>query len=525
MRYRDTMSRPLAGGTRRDARWESGGWVNPQTGQGSLLDRHTRTQWTPPQDLPKFVVDGLMQYSGILRRLCWRPPYDCTREGFKLTTESEQQSAAIMRRFRKLTKIDGKFVSGLKITARAFQWARAYGGSLVVGLFDDGRHYREPLDLPSLRSVRGYRVLTRHEAHVVRWDERSLSSTLGQPEMWSVTIAGRASFMVHASRVIQVQGLALPEDVTVHRQGWGGSAIDLVYLAWRNWASTLEYLPELMTVLTQGVFKQKGLAAQMLAKGPDFVVKRYETLRKAMGVLGEIAIDAEYEDYEIKQRGVNGAADLLDPLVEAMLCETDLPRILFKNETIGGLNTGENSGEIRGYYDWCSGEQENDYEPVVDQLIEWTCAAKDGPTQGAVPAREIEWLPLWQPTTAEKDAHETARATRRQIDVLANVVSTNEARHDPDIERLYGPLDPAAPAGQTALDLAANGPPQDAAPSNLPEPGDTMSPQELAARFAIPTGAINRLWRSGVIGHWGIAPHVRVSAREVSDHTHHPAAE
>lgn len=526
MNYRDHLTAPLAGGTRRDARW-AGGWVNPATGQGSLLDRHTRTEWQPPVELPRHVVDGLLQFSGLLRRLCWREPYDCTREGFDLTTSAgPDASRRIMHRFRRLAAVDndGQRSGGLQVIARARQWARAYGGALIVGLLDDGRHYREPLDLANLRAFNGVRVLDRHEAHVVRW--HGSGSALGRPEVWQCTFAGHATVYVHASRVIQVQGVDLPERLLVQRHGWGGSVLDLVWTAWRNWQSTLEYVPELMTVLTQGVFKQKGLAEMILAKGPDSVIDRYETLRSAMGTLGELAIDADMEDYEIQTRGVAGVGDLLDPLVENFLMETDTPRILLKNETIGGLNTGENSGEIRGWYDFCAGEQLVRYEPPAETLLRWECAARTGPTGGVVPEYEFVWKPLWQPTRAEDDAHDQARATIRQTDTMSSVVTIAEARKDPNLRKTYGELPEITPPASPAvapLELAANGPALDASPSRQPEPDDSRSPQEIAALYGMPTLTINRLWRSGAIGHWGIDPHVRVSAAEVAAYAYHPA--
>lgn len=530
--YMQRLTAPLAGGTvRRDGRW-AGGWVNPLTGQGSLLDRHTRTAWEPPPELPRHVIDGLLQFSGMMRRLSWREPYDCTREGFDLDVNDPAMSKRIMHRFRRLASIDpGRRTGGLQVVSRARQWARAYGSALIVGLLDDQRDFREPLDLANLRSFRGLRVLDRHECAVARWDERRTSARIGQPEMWHVTLGGRASFFVHASRVIQIQGLDLPERVLVQRQGHGGSVFDLVHLAWRNYSSTLEYLPEIMTVLSQGVFKQKGLAEQIMAKGPEIVAQRYETLRAAMGVLGELAIDADMEDYSIETRGVSGVADLMAPLLECMLMEVDTPRVIMKNETVGGLNTGENSGEIRAWYDYCAGEQIDRYEPPVETLLTWECAAKDGPTGGQIPEFGIKWKPLWQPTRAEDDTHDKAQAERRQIDVMASVVKVTEARRDPSLQRHYGTLDAEAPPEPVPIDVAANGPvlAENTDDAGLvqaaydPPPGGLRTPQEIGDAFGVSPGTLRGMHKRGEIGGWRLGRQWRYSPTEVAQASHRPA--
>ena len=520
-RRRDALFAPLAGGTRADGLptgRRGSGWTNPLTGQGGILDRHTRTVWTPPAALDHFTVDGLLQFDGLARRLCWREPYDGTREGFRIKVTGDEggsASAMIGAAASDMPAIDNDSGRGSVLTAiaRARQWARAYGGALIVGLFDDGRDYREPLDLANVRTLRGIRVLDRNEASVARWDDDTRSRRLGKPAYWQVQIAGVQSLFVHHSRVIQVQGNELPPRLVYQRQGWGGSMLDLVWIAFRNWQSSLEYLPEFVGLLTQGVFKQKGLADAMLAGQQEAVIRRYETLRAAMGVLGELAIDADEEDYSIMQRPVTGVAEIFEKLVEAFIACTDMPRSILLGETPGGLNTGENAGEVRAWYDYVASLQRTIYEPIALQLLKWICSAQDGPTQGAIPQMMLEWQPLWQPTRAENDAHELAQAQRRQIDV--GVVGAENVRMDPALVRLYPGFDPAA-ANEAALPEddpeGELDPILESPPSSMPaEP--LIDARTAARRLGVGPGTIRqmaidqriRAWRVGAARRWRFA--------------------
>lgn len=75
------------------------------------------------------------------------------------------------------------------------------------------------------------------------------------------------------------------------------------------------------------------------------------------------------------------------------------------------------------------------------------------------------------------------------------------------------PADPDAlgPAGGTAAPAAGA-----AAPSGLPEPGDSVSARDAAQRYGVPTRTITRLIDQGSLQFWGLGAHRRVSLAEVA---------
>lgn len=420
-----------------------GGWVNLEMGLGGVANRVARTGFAPSIPVPQYVVDALLQYNGVGRRLAMREAYDCTREGFTLGTDADSE-ALLAGALEWAPEDEGRGV--LHYIARARSWSRAYGGAAIVLLVDDGRKDHEPLDLANIRSVYGARVLNRWEIVPTTWDMRPKSMRVGKPELYHVTIGGSVSMRVHHSRVIIFQGFDLPDQVKRRQNGWGGSIFDLAWSALRNWQVAQDMLPEMITRMTQGVFKSTTLEDGVSAGYKDQIVERFEAMQAGMSVMGDIMI-ADGEDYSVLSRPISGTGEIMESMERYLVANADgQPKVLIFGETAGGLNSANIGPEMTAWYDHCSGMQRSHYTPPLQRLLDVLARAQDGPTRGVVPNYKIEWVPLYQESQAEIDKAELTRAQRRQIDVTAGVVSALEARTDPDIERLYRTSDETAPA-------------------------------------------------------------------------------
>lgn len=468
-----TALAPLAGGTRVDgfrADGFGGRWTNERTGQGMGPSRTPWTDFQPPTPLPRSTVDALLRFNGLARRLALREPYDATREGFSLGPTPEAERLVREARRRKV----------LSWIRRGRGWARAYGGAAIVLLVDDGRTPDQPIDYANLRAVRGARVLTRWEISPLRYDWRASSYNIGDVQLWQVNI-GHASLHVHPDRVVVMQGADLPDDVMMQDNGWGASVFDQAWAELRNYGSSLDYLPEFVSLLTQAVFKQKGLASGVLAGKAQQIADRYSTLVGGMSVLNAIAIDAEHEDYNVVQRPVSGMREIFDVLVQALVAAGDMPRVILLGETPGGLHAGADAPEIRAWYDDVSAKQEEFYSEPLERILHLLARSSEGPTGGRPIPLQTEWLPLYQQTEQEAAQLDMTRAQRRSVDLAAGVVSAAEARRDPDLARLYD-IDPDDP-----LELAS---PAQAEPGSedLMSDEDELQPVVAADTSLIPDG-------------------------------------
>ncbi len=462
----DSRPRPLASGTRRADASLNGRWTNTSTGQGTTLDRHSGTGFVAPACLTMHEIDALMEFQAVARRIVRRESDDAMREGFDLTGFGEQTKAAIHK------EADRLGIPAAIKNARA--WGRGYGGGAIVMMIDDGRPPWEPVDWTALRKLRAVKAVDRYQLQVTHYDNNPHSPDFGKPAMYQLSLSGtqKGSGRIHASRVVPFIGVELPERVMIQRGGWGGSYLDLAWGEIRNWCSSNENAAEAITMLSQGVFKSSYLSDAMNAGEMQKAVERMEALHIGLGLLGDIVVDKEKEDYQIHQRTLAGLKDALEALKIALVAATDMPVEILMGQTQGGLNTGENAGPIRAWYDHVAALQPEIYTPALTKILRVMIHAPEGPTQGqTVEGWEVEWPSLWQLTDAEKATIRLQHAQARANDSNLGTITEDEMRQDADFAEWYG-IDPGA---------AAPGKPEQAA-QGLPSPaGDTGTIQEADA--------------------------------------------
>ena len=407
------------------------------------MDRHNETLFLPGEPIPSFTTDALMRFQGIARRIVTREPKDALREGVDFDGMDPQTKRDT------LTALDG--LGALAKFKEARTWEKAYGGAAIVCFVEDGRLPHEPIDLDNIQAVKSLLVVDRHELHAESWEVDPTQKGFGEVKTWTLHggdvegSSGVSGTVFHRSRVIVFPGLSLPRREVVLNQGWGGSELDLVWNELRNYGSTHAFAAEAISLFTQGVFKTD-VAKAVRSDNATEMVNRLKALRQGMGILGDLILDKN-EDYEIKQRPLSGIADALEKFVAALVAATDMPRSILLGESPGGLNNGENAGEVRSWYDHVASGRVDTYTPKMMHLLMLVWLSKTGPTRGRVPKNwRIEWPELWQLTEAERAEIRNKNAQARSVDVNAGIVSETEARSDPDVAEHYPGLDPNAEA-------------------------------------------------------------------------------
>lgn len=524
---------PLAGGTtvRTDSSTRADGiggrWVNPAIGLGGIADPIARTIFTTPTAIPQTMVDALLQFDGLAHRLASREPYDCTREGFSLgpDPDAERLRVAAMKSITGRTPVDvDEPIGVLDLVKRARTWARAYGGAAIVMMIDDGREAREPLDRTGIRSIDGARVLNRWEVSPIAWDQDPRSIRLGRPTMYNVTI-GASPFTVHHSRVVIFQGVELPDQVMRRQNGWGGSVFDLAFASMVSFKVAQRLLPNMVRRMTQGVRKMDRLETGIAGGVKASMIERFEAQQAAMGVLGDIAIGAG-DDYEILTRPISGIGEALEGIERGLVADCDgLPKLLLFADTPGGIRNGD-SPEVVAWYDNCASRQPTHYSPPTMRLLELLALAHDGPTGGRVPAMDLRWHPLYQPSPTEQASVDLSRAQRRQIDLTSGSVTSAEVATDPDLARHYtlaserpavAGIEPEVDEDEQLDDEAESIPVVSADLASVPEDEQLISVVAAARRLGFSTAApLMRMGAAGMFpifrvgGRWRVAwSHVR----------------
>jgi phage-related protein (TIGR01555 family) len=388
-----------------------------------------------------------MRTDGVAFRICFREAQDALREGFAvhgnvggMPLENDPESTAAWDAW--MGRHD---VPGLAVRGRGL--ARGFGAGVWVLWVEDGRRSDQPIDWHNIRSVKWIKCLRGGPGGLVQpqtWDDDPRSARFGQPRLYNVSFArGGKAGLFHWHRVIVWQGLEVDEQDLADRQGWGESVLDQVWTALSRFGASHQYALAALLKLSQGVFSSQYLANALEAGRVDEAAKRLEDVSLGMGVYGEIGIGKD-ETYQIVGRPISGTDALLEKMIEILVMYTDMPEIVLRGKRPGGLSTSAD-GEFRGWYDFVASLQPTHYSPPLLRLVDIASRSLDGPTHGLpVLDASIHWPQLWQLTEAEKLGNRKLAADSRAVDISAGVVTTAEARSDPELDEWYvlGELQP-----------------------------------------------------------------------------------
>lgn len=477
------------------------GWQNEATGQGGPMDRSAWSRFAAPmQPLTADEIGALMRHCSIARTACEAEAEDATREGYQLIHPDKGVVAELNARLAAL----GEHSCGmLNEIASARTWEQAYGGSAILLFVDDGRDQSEPIG--EAAPLLGVLTLDRYELR----PERVGASW--RVSHYQVNTRSGRHLRVHRSRVIVFPGLRLPFREQQQNDGWGGSILDLAFDEIRNWSGSNSYVAEAVTLLTQGVFLQDGMANAAVAGMEDAIADRAEALRIGLGMFGDMVLDKSTEDYKVLSRPLTGLGEAGDILARALVSAVKIPRVRLFGETPGGLHTGESRGEIRGWYDRCSVMQNRHYEPPLARVVRMLSREMGVQPPG------IEWWPLYALTEQEQADTDLTRAQRRQADIVSGAVSADEVRQDPDLVRLYG-IDPSLPApmgGAEEPDPELQEPIA-ADPADIPP--DAVDVADAGRQIGISGGTVLRLATKGAFPVWKIGGRWKASPEQLRAH-------
>lgn len=480
------------------------GWQNELTGQGGPMDRSAWTRFAPPAlALTPNEIDALLRYCSIARTACEAEPEDATREGYELVHPDPGVIAEVGAR---LDALGENRCGMLNEIGAARMWEQAYGGAAILLFVDDGRPEDQPLG--EAGRLLGVLTLDRHEIRPIR-SPSGFTTT-----HYEVNSRGGKHLRVHRSRVLVFGGLRLPARERMSNDGWGGSALDLAFDEIRNWSGSNSYVAEAITLLTQGVFLQKGMGNSAVAGDSDAIADRAEALRLGLGMFGDLVLDKDEEDYKVLSRPLTGLGEAGEILGRALVCALKIPRVRLFGETPGGLHTGEARGEIRGWYDRCSVAQNRHYQPPLVRTIR-VISREIG-----VQPPGVRWWPLYALTEQEQAQTDLTRAQRRQADIVSGAVSADEVRKDPDLVRLYG-IDPDAPApmggGGEEPDPALQEPVA-ADPAAIPPNAEMVSAGDAGLRLGVGSSVIHRLAVKGAFPAWRIGGRWMFDWQQISAH-------
>ncbi len=386
------------------------GWTNILTGLGqSHRDKNMAMCFKSCPIFSNRELDELYRSDGLTRRIIDIVASDMLRQGFEIDGDPEGLILGKMEDIKAYCKF-----------LNVIQWARLYGGAIILMGIVDGKPLNESVNVNSIKNVSWLHVFDRWQC-VTQFEymTKDLNDpNYGQPEFYEIhDYRIGASFVVHHSRILRLDWSILPPREQNQNCGWGDTIINSIYDELKNYGSAFANTSTMMQDFVNGVLKIPGLSMLLASSCPENeqdIKKRLDYANLSKGVTNMMVLDGE-ETYEKLSTNVSGISDLLDRFMLALSSVSGIPVTLLFGRSPAGLNaTGE--ADVRNYYDMIKQYQVTKLKPLLEKLTYYIMKSSEGPFKGKEPENwSIQFASLWQ-NTEEQEAN--VRKTVAEIDAL-----------------------------------------------------------------------------------------------------------
>lgn len=377
--------------------------VNLVANLGTERDKASSSIYAPTL-LGEQELSNAYRGAWLPRKIVDIPPLDATRRwrGWQASKDQIEKLEAEEKRLEVRRKVK-----------QAMTRARLFGGAAIyIGTGD--RDTSLPLDPERIGKggIKYLTVMSKRKLAAGDIEQDPQSDLFDRPKWYTLT---GSQIRVHPSRLILFIGAELPDpelDVGVE-YGWGDSVLQSILDTIKQSDSTMANVASLVFEAKVDVIKIPDFMQQLQDK--DFEKRVLERLRlaaMAKGINGQILLDAQ-EEYDSKSASFGSLPDIIDRFLQAVAGAADIPLTRLAGQSPAGMSsTGES--DLRNYYDRIQAMQELDMRPALATLDECLIRSALGSRD---PKVHYTWLPLWQPTAAEKS--ENGKRTAETIKTLS----------------------------------------------------------------------------------------------------------
>lgn len=373
---------------------------NALTGWGSRADPFMQTTFKAGTLFNQKELEDFYRYDWLIRRVMEVIPGDAVRQGINMKAEDEEI----------ITKIDDKLddLDAWEKLKEAMQWARLYGGAVVVIGAMDGQPVNEPLNEDTIKGVEFLNVMDRWQLTVKDRYTDPLSPKYGKPMTYTLQpiIHGSTGFMgkvqemfrhgtvIHETRLLRFDGAKLPDLVRQTNQGWSDSIMVGINETFKQYGTTVKAGSILMIDFITKVLQIPNLPQLIMNNDWTTIQTRIQYALAGMSNMG-ITLIGDEEKFEKVQNRVTGVVDLVDKYIEIMSAATDIPRTRLFGQQLGKLAGATET--TRAYYDIVQDYQKDNLKKPVNRLL--TLLHKDpaiNPTKKTPEGWGWDFNSLWQ---------------------------------------------------------------------------------------------------------------------------------
>jgi len=383
----------------------------------------------------------------ILKRVAWSLPASATQIMWQLSLGDDYSSV----KSSKIVKEYSAYHTRLKTRERirkALKFARSHGGSVIVLKIDDGKHYSEPVNERSIKSITG--LIVRHRWQVSPYTRSSfgvfdlediehyeiltIDSEIKQKLLFKGSGNSLNDRLIHRSRILRFDGSLMPDDwMLAHNNGWGLSVFDEVWKYYKNYTNGLIGVGELIKTHSVLQHSFEGLRELMKSSTEDSIAaikQTMKTIRVMYDLYGMVLHDSK-EQFNWNSRPVAGMDALVNVHRDAFIGASGQPHTKLFGESPGGLGRDGKETQIN-WANTTAEYQGESIEPKAEILDHYMFLAKDGPTRGKM----IEDYKRQYPSILRSTIEDIRSGRSTDVEALAGAIqsgfiTTDEARTVP----------------------------------------------------------------------------------------------
>ncbi len=383
------------------------GFKNILKSLGGDKDPRVNNIYVPPIRISQNLANDIYTYNWMAAKCIDIPVDDSTRKWRKLLIEDDKKREQVEEVFKEYD-IKGKVNIAMK-------WARAFGGSAIIFMFND-EDPAFPLNVESIKqdSLSNIIVLDRYNIIANEVNRNILDPNFGQPETYYIA---RTGDVIHHTRMVVFQGY-IPTIYEYEKENYWG-------LSYFN--RGLEPVEQSMQVSNNintstyeaniDVYRIEGLNSMVAEGQDDLVVKRLQLASEMKSAVNGIALDKQ-DEYDKKGNTFTDLANIDDRFIQKVAGCWNIPVTRLMGISPAGQNaTGES--DMLNYYDNVQSVQENELRPLLNKIDALVMASGFGDKEPL----EYKFLPLKQLTEQEQADVDLKNGQRDQIYLDGQVIT------------------------------------------------------------------------------------------------------
>lgn len=398
-------------------------WVNTVTGFGTSKDKSTYGEIAPSRRLSDIELSALYHGDDMAARMVDIVPQEILREGFGVTTGSQDLDAALKTKNDKLNVRE-------KLTD-TIRWARLYGGAALLLGADDGRDSTLPLIPERAESLNYLHVIDRRLLWPVDYYLDATHPKFGQPKTYSVmSVGGPASYTatVHESRLVIFRGA--PTGIYERAQwgSWDLSVLQRPYEILRQFNTGWKAVELMLTDGNQAVLKMSGLTELIASNDLTLLRNRIEANELYRSVVRALVVDADSnESFERQGVSFSDIPATLEKFMLRLSAAVQIPVTILMGQSPAGMSATGDS-DFRWFYDRIRSQQTTELEPRIRRIIDVMLATREFASEGFKRPEHVEltFPPLWKLTPLEEAQRRLVIAQTDTANIQSQVVTPEE---------------------------------------------------------------------------------------------------